>query len=304
MATKIEWTNFLPGYKGESWNPIIGCSKISPGCADCYAEKMAMRLQHMKSTSYYYDVLLMKAINGKDGWAGNTQFIESQLEKPLKWKKPRVVFVCSMGDLFHETVNFQEIVEVMHVISKCPQHIFIILTKRPHMMDEFFTNCAINPYEKLPNIWLGVTAENQDQANKRIPVLIQIPAAKKFVSIEPMLGEIDINEWINTIDWVIVGGESGSNARPMHPDWIRTIRDQCKESDTPFFFKQWGEWLQVGSCCNSEDFPLYGLRKVQILDLQGKKNIEGINACYMMKVGKKKAGRMLDGKEYNEYPKI
>ena len=259
MSTKISWTD-------ETWNPIVGCTKISEGCKNCYAEKMANRLSGMSLQSPKYSMVIHE---GK--WSGNTFMDESALEKPLSWKKPRRIFVCSMGDLFHESVPFSWIIELMFVINKCPQHTFQILTKRPERMHEFFTDWVPNPFMlqfgELSNLWLGVTAENQEQADKRILVLLDIPAAKRFVSIEPMLGPIDISEYLHEscctseirqnegcicaynlddiptevrVDQVILGGETGPGARPMHPAWVIQIRDQCIGSNVPFFFKSQG----------------------------------------------------------------
>lgn len=276
MSTKIEWCT-------ETWNPIVGCTKVSPGCDHCYAERMAKRLKvmsekfdgkgnnifHRSASGPYADVVSQ---NGR--WNGRTTFIPSALEKPLSWKKPRMIFVCSMGDLFHDTVSFSNILEVMFIANKCPQHTFLLLTKRPERMKEFFTEWASNPFfEPLPNVWLGVTAENQMRANERVPILLSIPAAKRFVSVEPMLTQIDLvnvfgdapwtpgSRQLGFIDWVICGGESGPGARPMDPDWVRILQSVCHCAGVPFFFKGWG----------------------------------GVN--------KKAAGALLDGKKYKEYPK-
>lgn len=239
--TKIKWTN-------ETWNPIIGCSKVSAGCKNCYAEKMAHRLSLMEKTEYYNNVVWWDKKNwGK--WNGKTHFVESALDKPFRWKKPRMIFVCSMGDLFHESVSFNFIDEVFSRIYQLPYHTFQILTKRPERMKEYFDGCL----KIMGNVWLGVTAENQEQANKRIPVLLQTPAKVRFVSVEPMLGDVDLNEkelicksYSNGkltigkyLDWVICGGESGHSARPINQDWVRSLRDQCESANVPFFFKQW-----------------------------------------------------------------
>lgn len=433
MGTKIEWTN-------ETWNPIIGCSKISEGCENCYAEKMAFRLMHMPHTDYYQYVLID---NGEDNpdefcnvpkWNGLTHFVKPALGKPLKWKKPRRIFVCSMGDLFHESVPFEWIDKVFSITQKCRQHTFQILTKRPDRMKEYFisnalsfriakqidmlnskineslfayelkpidqypgyyidtngkvyselgsskcVNCGkdistfakskycskkcksraeyifkkdgkypINPklnemkfdigeqghcsvmvyrdtkpirllvhrivlstFNRLPkekeqcrhldgnplnnhianlkwgtqsdnwddrkrhgngqpnkstktsikepvtipfkNVMVGVTAENQEQANKRIPILLEIPAVKHFVSLEPLLSDIDLNfncqfihpdnegygvEAIKGLDWVIAGPETGPKARPMQKEWIENLYNQCKAANVPFFDKK------------------------------------------------------------------
>lgn len=304
--TKIEWTN-------ETWNPIIGCSKISEGCKNCYAEKMANRLSSIALSKpdeeSGFDIsgigaYSMVTNNGK--WNGETRIVPNQLEKPLKRKKSTMYFVCSMGDLFHESVDFDWIDKVVDIINQCPQHIFQILTKRPKIMQRYFKELD----NKIPkNVWLGVTAENQQRANKRIPILLQIPAKVHFVSVEPMLSAIDFKEvgaikfqnWVKTgetqyeLDWVISGGETGQNARPLFPDWVRSLRDQCQAGNITFFFKQWGEWTPI-SHLNKVDFELLQIGKYKASNIK-----EGALMC---KVGKKKAGSLLDGKEYKQFPKF
>ncbi|MBA7475644.1 hypothetical protein ES707_11016 [subsurface metagenome] len=273
MSTKIEWTN-------ETWNPIIGCQKCSPGCNHCYAERMAVRLAGNPKTSMDYSPVIT---NGH--WNGTTMLRTEVLKKPFSWKTPRMIFVVSMGDLFHESVPFSWVDKVMTIIACNPQHTFQVLTKRPEIMKRWFDwqrpgwedpgmrgpeairyYCWHNHGKKikyggfwpLKNLWLGVTCENQEQTDKRIPILLQIPAEKRFVSIEPMIGPISFrwakwhpikNTWhldgLKQLDWVIVGGETGPGARPMHPAWVTQIREQCQESNTPFFFKSWGEWIPV-----------------------------------------------------------
>jgi protein gp37 len=247
MGTKIEWTE-------QTWNPIIGCSKISEGCQNCYAEKMANRLANINMSSYYLHVV--KGMNygtpmatTKPEWNGSIYFVKSALEKPLKWKKPRMIFVCSMGDLFHENVIWNDIDDVFSIIQKCHQHTFQILTKRPDVMRAYFASRGIkNPYL---NVFLGVTTENQEQAEKRIPILLEIPAAKRFVSCEPLLSEIDLqnippyyrtlDDWDNKeagIHWVISGPETGPKSRPMQKEWIENIYLQCKSANIDFFDKK------------------------------------------------------------------
>lgn len=322
---KIGWLN-LPDYKGETWNPIIGCSKISDGCQNYYAEKMAFRLANIPSTAYYMEVTRALPKEAK-GWNGNTELRHLSIDKPIHWRKPRVIFVCSMGDLFHETVQFEWIDKVMSVIGKCPQHIFTILTKRPENAFAYYQSRGIT---KPPlNLWFGVTAENQQEANKRIPQLLNIPTAVHFVSLEPMLGGIKLelvdlehgahdfltgtvfcpgmNEPATTnnkLDWVICGGESGHKARPMHPDWVRSIRDQCKEAETPFFFKQWGEWIPAMLIPEEWGHPADVKGKHSWVNkLDGKDTGEGEGEM-TIKVGKHKSGNLLDGVKYEEYPKI
>jgi protein gp37 len=266
MSTKIGWTQ-------ETWNPIIGCSKISEGCANCYAEKMAYRLARMRKKQYQK---VVRRDNG--GWIGKTAFVESALEKPLHWKEPRMIFVCSMADLFHESVPFTWIGKIINIINLCPQHIFQILTKRSERMREFCSESILPAWtglSQLPsNLWIGVTAENQKTADIRIPTLLQIPAAKRFISIEPCLEEIDFTEYKEEqykckgcgefyshdgdmtcnhcgyaeaeteysihglIDWVIVGCESEPKRRPCKLEWIESIEAQCHVAGVPIFVKQ------------------------------------------------------------------
>jgi protein gp37 len=265
--TKIEWTE-------KTWNPIIGCSKISPGCQNCYAEKMAGRLSmiEMKKTppKKIEDWAYPKVVSGYRGkgiWSGKTAFVESALEKPLHWKKPSMIFVCSMSDLFHESVSDEWILSVFDIIKSCPQHTFQVLTKRPERMKEFYRKhwpVISKDGNYIPdNLWLGVTAENQEMATKRIPVLLSIPAAVRFVSVEPMLArmnlapylpEADPNIWPyesqaeyisriarddkSKLDWVIVGAETGHSRRPCKQEWIDDAVEQCEESGVPVFVKK------------------------------------------------------------------
>lgn len=231
MTTKIDWTD-------ETWNPIVGCSKCSPGCQNCYAEKMAARLASMKIRGY------TEVVSADRKWNGKTAFVESALDKPLRWRKPRRIFVCSMSDLFHKTVPSNRVYSILEVTQKTQQHQYQILTKRPRKMRGCI-NGFKNRHGGLPlkNVWLGVTAESQTEADKRIPYLLDTPAALRFISVEPMLGPINLSEYIGALDWVICGGESGPEARPMHPDWARDLRDQCAAAGVPFFFKQWGKWI-------------------------------------------------------------
>ena len=253
--TKIEWAK-------KSWNPVTGCTKVSAGCKNCYAEQVANRF-----------------------W-GDRKFTDIRLHpdrllQPIHWKKPCRLFVNSMSDLFHESISFNYIDKVFAVMHYAKQHKFIILTKRPERMlkylaDTFLTHNRINRAHfdlglknvalrefPLSNVWLGVSVENQETANLRIPILLDTPAAVRVISAEPLLGPInfaksiglnrilevcagnDLTERFLDIDWIIVGGESGNNARPMHPEWVKFIRDRCKYTGIPFFFKQWGSWKPI-----------------------------------------------------------
>ena len=210
--SKIEWTEL-------TWNPVTGCTKISPGCKNCYAERMARRLKAMGQPNY------------KNGFQATMH--EQSLELPLRWKKPKTIFVNSMSDLFHKDVKDEFIKKVFNVMQKADWHRFQVLTKRPIRV--------LKLNDELPwmsNIWMGVSVENKDYT-VRIDQLRKTGAKIKFLSLEPLLGSLhDLD--LTGIDWVIVGGESGPGARPIEPSWVIDIRDQCKRAEVPFFFKQWG----------------------------------------------------------------
>ena len=230
--SKIEWTEL-------TWNPVTGCTKISAGCKNCYAERMAKRLQAMGQANYAtgFELTMHPRV----------------LEYPLGWKKPQVIFVNSMSDLFHEDVPLDYIRQIFDVMTRANWHTFQVLTKRSERLAE------LAPLLNWPeNVWMGVTVENADCAY-RIDDLRDVPSAVRFLSMEPLLSAVEGMN-LDNIDWVIVGGESGPGARPMQKQWVRNIRQQCRVANVPFFFKQWG----------------------------------GIN--------KKKAGRLLDGRVYDEMP--
>lgn len=378
--TTIEWTD-------RTWNPVTGCTKVSQGCKNCYAERMHERF------------------NGKGSFR---QVIchDDRLTIPLKWKKSSKIFVNSMSDLFHESIPFEFIDKVYAIMALCPQHTFQVLTKRPARMAEYFKTRDENMVEirqaaeiivcrdphlfhvteklkgearkqigpvhitstilpnlkeagwfwdvtstdsgneskleyegdwPLKNVWLGVSVENQQTANERIPLLVRTPAAVRFLSCEPLLEKIKITFAPRSMDlkccmcegtgfikdtacirchgtgknpgaihWVICGGESGSAARPMHPKWARSLRDQCQQIGAAFFFKQWGEWKPY------EDGDLSTFDTGTFVDKKGEwcdfpvgtfTGIYGLNwGTPMSKVGKKKSGRLLDGREWNEMP--
>lgn len=210
--TKIEWTQ-------DSWNPTTGCDKISSGCLNCYAEKMSFRLQKMGSPKY------------ADGF--NLRTHPNALLEPYKWKKSRMVFVNSMSDLFHENVPFEFIEAVFKVMNENPSHIFQVLTKRGYILEKYSQKLSWSK-----NIWMGVTVEDRS-AFARIDALRNTGANIKFLSCEPLLSDLEQID-LRSIDWVIVGGESGTNARPISESWVQNILKQCKDADIPFFFKQWG----------------------------------------------------------------
>ncbi len=245
--SNIQWTD-------ATWNPVVGCSKMSAGCDNCYAEKMAHRLACNSATQATYSF-----VSSFGKWNGLCILDEKALQKPLSWKKPRRVFVNSMGDLFHNGVPYGWVEQVMAVMALCPQHTFMVLTKRPERMQEYFKSARGVGYKPLSNLWLGVSVEDQESAHDRIPALVLTPAVKRFISIEPLLAPVSLR-WIGgdflrdpvtgksteydalkKIDWVIVGGENGAGARDIFPAWVRSIRDQAEANNIPFFFKGWGK---------------------------------------------------------------
>ena len=210
--SSIEWTE-------ATWNPVTGCTKISPGCAHCYAERMAKRLQAMGQVRYRNTFQLTLQPDA--------------LEAPLRWKRSRMIFVNSMSDLFHKDVPVKFITDCFRVMERASQHTFQVLTKRP---ERAAAMAGTLPWPK--NVWMGTSVENADYVS-RIAHLCRIPAAIRFLSLEPLLGPIPRLP-LRGIDWVILGGESGPKARPMESKWVFQIRDQCLERGIPFFFKQWG----------------------------------------------------------------
>lgn len=219
--TSIEWTDC-------TWNVTRGCSRVSEGCEHCYAEREAHR--HSGSGGSY-EGLTERTAGGITRWTGEVRFVPDALDIPTRWKEPRRIFVNSMSDLFHPGLKDDEIYWVVEVIRECPQHHFQILTKRPERLAKLDINWP-------PNLWMGVSVESS-RYYRRIALLRACEAHVRFLSLEPLLGpmpELDLAG----VSWVIVGGESGPGARPMHPDWVRAIRDRCVRERVPFFFKQWG----------------------------------------------------------------
>ena len=375
----IEWTD-------ATWNPLRGCSRVSAGCQHCYAERVAARFS---GPGMPYAGLIHP---GTGGWNGKVQLVPEVLGQPWHWVKPRRIFVNSMSDLFHESVPFEYIAAVFWVMSVTTRHTYQLLTKRPARMLEFYRwvadydegcfqddrigdvagenpaiqalgwtpatatrggydNCGpLWPYE---NVWLGVSVENQETADERIPLLLQCPAAVRWLSCEPLLGPIEIRRWMGEaiggsthrlsgenfdrcdltgaplegVDWVVVGGESGPQARPMHPDWARSLRDQCVAAGVPYFFKQWGEWRPATCHAEATSRPTYAVNRLahhapnspagmhkpaqgcyhtpdQVFStLDGKGRFAHLD-CAMFRGGKRKTGRLLDGVEHNAYPEV
>lgn len=349
-GTKIEWTD-------ATWNPITGCSVVSPGCTNCYAMKLAgTRLKHHPTRAG----LTMESKAGPV-WNGQVRLNESMLHDPLKWRRPRMIFVCAHGDLFAENVPDEWIDQVFAVMALAPQHTFQVLTKRPERMraylarpisrivhDAVMLATRDQPEKRrtfldrwpggiiedyidgpiaetlragwpLPNVWLGVSVEDQKRAEERIPVLLETPAAVRWISAEPLLGAINLTRLdiglgyganalaypsitgpgrgIGRLDWIVAGGESGRDARPIHPDWARSLRDQCAAAGVPFLFKQWGEFGPAfGPDLMPTGLPWSG--EAQRAVARGTATVEQATR----RLGKRVAGRLLDGVEHNAFP--
>lgn len=331
-TTHIEWAD-------STWNPLTGCTKVSPGCDNCYAEGVVNRFAgHNSAFPNRFDIVTMRG--------------PKMLHLPLskKWAAPRRVFVNSLSDLFHADVPDEFIARVFAVMALAPQHTFQLLTKRHARMrallsDDGFENevaheivgltvadgipepdylNAFTPWWPLPHVWLGVSVEDQQWADIRIPALLDTPAALRWISAEPLLGPLDLTqylprrgdtEWARRLNWVVVGGESGPRARPMHPSWVRDIRDDLAHAAVPWLFKQWGAW-QNGSAPGvdgqrehvvaidgrhepSRDF----FRTPVLTPLAHDVHAHRIRTPVLMaKVGKAAAGRTLDGRTYDAFP--
>lgn len=225
--SSIEWTD-------ATWNPVAGCSPVSAGCRNCYAARMALRLSHIPgATGRKYRGIAARTRGGLPVFTGKINLDFDSLELPLSWRLPRTIFVNSMSDLFHEEVPLHYIEKVFEVMGKCPQHTFQILTKRPERAAELAPQLPWGP-----NVWIGTSVEDQ-RVMHRIDALRQIPARIRFLSCEPLIGPLP-GISLHGIHWVIVGGESGPDARPMQRAWAVQIRAACRRSSVPFFFKQWG----------------------------------------------------------------
>lgn len=342
-GTHIEWTD-------ATWNVVNGCSVVSPGCTNCYAMRLAgTRLKHHPSRAGL-------TIDTKAGpvWNGDVRFNEKVLLDPLRWKRPRKIFVCAHGDLFHEKVPVQWLDQVFAVMAAASQHIFQVLTKRPERLREYayeamgcgehwLAHCERShaPMWPLENVWMGVSAEDQRRADERIPILLDTPAAVRWISAEPLLGPIDLSEWfvcpnwsdeipmdmttglreccaecdytgiagftgLPILDWVVAGGESGPGARPMHPDWARSLRDQCAAAGVPFLFKQWGAFAPgeiAGEYLDSEK----AAKGLSFFDGRWDECwSEPDGHCDdepdVYPLSKSRAGRVLDGVQHDGYP--
>lgn len=360
QPTPIEWTE-------QTWNFLRGCSRVSEGCRNCYAEKVAARFSD-KGLAYHGIAKRREFVGDlRSNWTGEVSFHEDILLAPLKRKKPTVYFVNSMSDLFHEKVQDEWLDVAFAVMALTPHHTYQVLTKRPQRMLRYWTHehgpwgriayqigmiagqtpgllTAVNLMqvrEPLPNTWLGVSIENQKTADERIPCLLETPAAVRWLSMEPLLGPVTVwgddgegllrgpgvivsggmtpstpdsppegyDDSYLGIDWIVVGGESGQNARPMHPEWARSIRDQCHAAGVPFFFKQWGAWQpdHVFDNIRTRGVAMKIDGSTPTID-DMKEMLKGPSAWFEEQhfsfVGKKKAGRILDGREWSEMPEV
>jgi protein gp37 len=341
--SKIEWTD-------ATWTPIkarrlddgkvgVHCERVSPACKNCYSATFNRRRLTAHGTGLDFTIINREKVE---------MFVDqNMLERPLLWSQPRTIFVCSQTDLFGEFVTDDMIHQVFAIMALCQQHTFQVLTKRENRLQAFMRDAGANrflalatinrsigfalenppPTYPLPNVWLGVTAENQEWADKRIPVLLQTPAAKRFVSFEPMLGPIVIDNrhmvgdekywnfltgergWTvqhrparpmktPALDWAICGGESGHGARPMQLQWARSLRDQCQSARVPFFFKQWGVYRpRIGAQIGDRDAVPNDIAYTNFLDDHGKEY-----RLPVFRANKHSAGRLLDGREWSEFP--
>jgi len=290
--TKIAWAD-------ETINPVMGCTKVSLGCKNCYAVGMSLRLAAMGIPGY-------GGVEHDGGWSGEIHYRPDVLDKKLQKlpRKPQRIFLESMGDLFHAGVKQEWLDKIFAKVQREKHHTFMVLTKRPARMVEYFTE-----HDIPDNVWLGVTAENQEMAEERILHLLRLDPPVAFVSIEPCLGAIDLSliPNANLLDWVIVGGESGKNARPMHPDWARGIRKFCDAQEIPFFFKQWGEWLpadQINPNLFLPEQKWEWVSKWEVARTNTSTHTPAISDQKMGRVGKQVAGHLLDDVEYLNLPKV
>lgn len=332
--TSIEWTD-------ASWPVVTGCDHISEGCDNCYAAKLTSgRLKHLPA----YEGLAEKGrFNGK------VRLLPDRLNWPFKWRKGRKIFVSDMADLFHKDVPDEYIARVFAVMAATPRHSFQVLTKRHGRMRSLLSSESFRPEVAywagqmcengdvmhdsvmfgawpLPNVWAGVSVENQQWADIRIPALLETPAAVRFISAEPLLGPVDLRNLCggridclggdvkdpsdgvvytgtpSVLDWVIVGGESGRGARPMHPKWPRDLRDQCQEAGVAFLYKQWGEWRPQPRYSTDDRHHLVMLNGMDRGTPWPGWGLDQPDAEVMERVGKKRAGRELDGRTWDEFP--
>jgi protein gp37 len=347
--TAIEWAD-------RTWNPLLGCERVSPGCTSCYAINTATIRAgnpHPKVAAAFAG--LTERRDGRLDWTGRINLLPERMNQPLHWRKPQKVFVNSQSDLFHKDVPEEFIAEVFAIMARTPQHTYQLLTKRhgrmrsllnkpefAELVQDLTDSTGLASVWPVPNLWLGVSVEDQKHADLRIPALLATPAAVRWLSCEPLLGPIDLGigdphrghesddvhghphprvcltcstedsdvEYFRRepggygIRWIVCGGESGRSARPMHPDWARSLRDQCVDAGVPYFFKQWGNWRPTGEF----DWKPDGRCQVVNPDgtLAGKPYANAgsmVGKTAMTRGSKHEAGRELDGRTWDEYPR-
>jgi protein gp37 len=307
----IEWTD-------ATWNPIVGCKVLSAGCAHCYA--MTLAGGRMKNHPTRAGLTTMTSAGPV--WNGEVRLgSQGELTRPLRWRRPRKIFVCAHGDLFYDQVPLRWIDNVVATMALRPQHTFQVLTKRPERMRAYFGELyatrgerliaaqharahargyleplitALSGGQPLPNVWLGVSAEDQEALDERVRELQATPAAIRFLSLEPLIAPTCVSEALDRIDWVILGGESGPKARPMHPNWARHIRAECSDAGVAFFFKQWGEWSPAE----------HSAIQVFLRPDGSRGGFHEVGCQIMSRVGKRDAGHVLDGQVHHAFPKV
>jgi protein gp37 len=318
-GTHIEWTD-------ATWNIINGCTVLSPGCTNCYAMRLAgTRLRHHPSREG-----LTQESNAGPVWNGQVRLYEPLLHQPRRWTRPRMIFVCAHGDLGHPGVDDRMLDSVFAAMLEAPQHIYQILTKRPERFTAYFADLPRRQREmechagmdwlmEIPaNWWFGISAEDQKRYDQRWPVLAQLPAQVRWISAEPLLGHIDILAHATQPNWVVAGGESGPGARPMHPDWARSLRDQCAAVGVAFLFKQWGSWAPHEAVANEHGgvdiVPPVSFRSVDrwrrwesFSTSRAARDDESIGeflapGALAVPMSKKDAGRLLDGAQHDGMP--
>ncbi|MGR6921238.1 DUF5131 family protein [[Actinomadura] parvosata] len=355
----IEWLN-KPGYKPATWNPVIGCDRVSEGCDNCYPIPIARireKNPNPKVAAAFAGVV--EHTGERLDWTGKVNLLPDRLDTPLHWRLPRMTFVTSLGDLFHRAAPDEFIAKVFAVMARTPRHIYVIFTKRHARMRALLSSAEFielvqreidalfdDPDDQhipadgwpLPNVWVGVSVENQQWADIRIPALLETPAAVRCISAEPLLGSVRLpvcqtcdgsgnypDEWLSrdvkdggdcpdcngsgqptpNLDWVVAGGESGPGARPPHPDWFRSLRDQCTAAGVPFFFKQHGEWAPYGE---GEPTPAGVHGSLTLVSPDGRTHsprlgsLAPAESVRMARYGKHRAGAVLDGRTWTEYP--
>lgn len=300
--TKIEWTH-PPGFRGESWNPTVGCSKVHAGCSGCYAIRTAHRLAENPKLGGTYAGLTRRDGAGRLQWTGVVKELPERLSEPERRRAPTCWFVDSMSDLFHERVSEEFLVEVFGVMGRCPRHRFIVLSKRIGAAWRFMDEFRWAP--PLPNVIIGSSPCDQETYGADAQYLAALAELgwATCVSLEPLLGPVDLRLGRGgpSLSWVITGGESGPDARPSNPDWFRSLRDQCADAYVPFFFKQWGEWAPESAKNADGDYAYCEFHDDGDLIMSCRCE-EGTAA--MVRVGKARAGAALDGREHREFPEM